>query len=35
MHILLREMLKESVCDLRGTLADLEERVNSVDGEGV
>ncbi|GAA6094096.1 coiled-coil domain containing 169 [Tachysurus ichikawai] len=30
----IKEMLKESVCDLRGTLADLEERVNSVDGEG-
>ncbi|KAK2823383.1 hypothetical protein Q7C36_019983 [Tachysurus vachellii] len=29
----LKEMLKESVCDLRGTLADLEERVNRVDSE--
>ncbi|MCJ8742428.1 hypothetical protein PDJAM_G00081970 [Pangasius djambal] len=30
----MRELLKESVWDLRRTLADLEERVNSVDGEG-
>ncbi|KAK3521922.1 hypothetical protein QTP70_020024 [Hemibagrus guttatus] len=29
----IKEMLRESVCDLRHTLADLEERVNSVDGE--
>ncbi|KAF5892945.1 coiled-coil domain-containing protein, partial [Clarias magur] len=28
------EMLEDSVCDLRRTLADLEERVNRVDGEG-
>ncbi|XP_056593031.1 coiled-coil domain containing 169 isoform X2 [Triplophysa dalaica] len=27
------EMLQDSVCDLRSTLADLEERLNSVDGE--
>ncbi|KAB5543462.1 hypothetical protein PHYPO_G00079430 [Pangasianodon hypophthalmus] len=30
----MRELLKESVWDLTRTLADLEERVNSVDGEG-
>ncbi|MCI4388194.1 hypothetical protein PGIGA_G00082840 [Pangasianodon gigas] len=30
----MRELLKESVWDLRRTLADLDERVNSVDGEG-
>ncbi|XP_026797679.1 coiled-coil domain containing 169 isoform X2 [Pangasianodon hypophthalmus] len=29
----MRELLKESVWDLTRTLADLEERVNSVDGE--
>lgn len=28
-------MLKDSVSDLRSTLADLEKRLNSVDGEGV
>ncbi|XP_057177980.1 coiled-coil domain containing 169 [Triplophysa rosa] len=27
------EMLQDSVCDLRSTFADLEERINSVDGE--
>ncbi|KAF7701150.1 hypothetical protein HF521_002315 [Silurus meridionalis] len=30
----IREMLKESVCDLKRTLSDLEDRVNSVDKEG-
>lgn len=28
-------MLKDSVSDLRSTLADLEKRLNSVDGEGM
>nr|XP_019952660.1 PREDICTED: coiled-coil domain-containing protein 169 [Paralichthys olivaceus] len=29
-----REMLEESVCDLRGTMCELQERLHSVDGEG-
>ncbi|XP_062870472.1 coiled-coil domain containing 169 [Trichomycterus rosablanca] len=30
----IRDMLKDSVSDLRNTLADLQERLNNVDGEG-
>ncbi|XP_034462749.1 coiled-coil domain-containing protein 169 [Hippoglossus hippoglossus] len=30
----MREMLEESVCDLRGTMCELQERLHSVDGEG-
>lgn len=29
-----REMLQESVSGLRGTMRELQERLNSVDGEG-